>query len=131
MFRLALICLGLIIALAPARAEEPNTEVPERPPIYFPTVYTCDITQKIFEMLGKTHNEEPIAIGKGLMMYGPTGQFISGSIMLWKNDESLDWTLTITPDNDASTTCVVMSGAKFTPLKTVKSIQAGSLVVPS
>lgn len=111
MMRIVIVILGLFALTAQAQ-ESPQVEI--KP---FPTFYSCLSTKAIIADLTEKYNESPIALGKGIMRYATTGEFIQGNIVLWKSNDNNDWTLTITPDADASTTCLVMTGTHLSELK--------------
>ena len=113
MLKLAMIIIGLTVTSAFAQDDQPQP--PEK---VFPTAFTCHSTEFIFEDLTKKYGEEPIALGKGVMRSAKNGQFYHGSIILWKNQKTRSWTLTITPDGDEDNTCYILSGSDFTEVST-------------
>ena len=108
MLKLVIFILGLTVATA--FAQEPQKKETK----LFATNFPCLDSKRLFEDLTSQYGEEPIALGKGIMRSSQTDEFYKGNIILWKNEKTRSWTLTITPEGDNATTCYVLSGSEFT-----------------
>jgi len=95
-----------------------TAQAQDAPTVLFPTAFECLPTTQVKDDLIKKYGEEPVAIGKAVVRSMPKGLVHHGSMMLWVSAKTSTWSITITPVEDADTTCFVTHGTDYIEMTT-------------